>query len=268
MRILPHALVIVVAAATTAPLVAACGGDDGGGPNFQDDHPRIYLPRNRDRLVAMVNAIVDIQLESGNIYAFEAWNAALVSQLTGETRYCDAAVEQIDEAVREEESRISGGERAEVANDSYLEVGPRIGDLAIVYDWCFEQASTDQKRRWVAYANQAVWNVWHHEEARWGGEVFEWSGWSVDNPSNNYYYSFLRATMTLGLATRGETPEGQQWIDQFRDTKIRDQLVPTFERDLAGGGASFTFAMPGSVAAPSLLAVSTDALSPGSGVGS
>jgi hypothetical protein len=182
-------------------------------------------------------SIVDVQLDGGNIYAFEAWNAALVSQLTGETRYCDAAVAQIDEMVRAEESLIGNGERAEVAGDSYLEVGPRIGDLALTYDWCFEQASSDQKTRWVRYANQAVWNVWHPAEANWGGDVFEWSGWSIDNPSNNYYYSFLRATMTLGIATRGETPEGQQWIDMFRDTKIRDQLVPTFERDLTGGGS-------------------------------
>jgi hypothetical protein len=246
MRSLPHVLVIVVAAATAS--IAACGGDDGGdGPNFQDDHPRIYLPRNRERLTAMVTAdtpawqrfknIVDVQLEGGNIYAFEAWHAALVSQLTGETRYCDAAVAQIDEMVRDDEAKISSGERPDVAFDSYLEVGPRIGDLAITYDWCFEQASTDQKRRWVAYANQAVWNVWHPDEARWGGEVMEWTGWSIDNPSNNYYYSFLRATMTLGVATRGETTEGQEWIDTFRDEKIRDQLVPTFERDLTGGGS-------------------------------
>lgn len=246
MRSLPHALVIVTASAT-ASLAGACGGDDGGGPDFQDDHPRIYLPRNRDRLAAMVTAnteawqrfknIVDIQLDGGDIYAFEAWNAALVSQLTGETRYCDAAVAQIDEMVREDEALIARGERPGVAFDSYLEVGPTIGDLALTYDWCFEQASSDQKRRWVEYANQAVWNVWNPEQAQWGGEVMEWSGWSIDNPSNNYYYSFLRATMTLGIATRGETPQGQEWIDKFRDEKIRDQLVPTFERDLTGGGS-------------------------------
>ncbi len=245
MRSLSQLPVILVAAVTVT--LSACGGDDGGGPDFQDDHPRIYLPRNRDRLVAKVTAndpswarfknIVDIQLDGGNIYAFEAWNAALVFQLTGEQRYCDAAVDQIDEMVRDEEARLSAGQTPEVAGDSYLEVGPRIGDLALTYDWCFESVSDDQRRRWIAFANQAVWNVWNHEEARWHGDVVEWSGWSVDNPSNNYYYSFLRATMTLGVATRGETPEGQQWIDIFRDQKIRDQLVPTFDRDLTGGGS-------------------------------
>jgi hypothetical protein len=249
MRSVSHALVIAVVVATATLSAAACGGGgDDDGPNFQDDHPRIYLPRNRDRLVAMVAAnteawqrfknIVDIQVSGEqNIYAFEAWYAALVSQVTDDTSYCDYAVGMIDDIVRDEESKISAGQRADVAGDSYLEVGPRIGDLALTYDWCFDQASASQKSRWVKYANQAVWNVWHPEEANWGGTVFEWSGWSIDNPSNNYYYSFLRATMTLGIATRGETDEGQQWIDMFRNAKIRDQLVPTFERDLTGGGS-------------------------------
>ena len=41
-----------------------------------------------------------------------------------------------------------------------------------------------QRARWVAYGNQAVWNVWHPMEAKWGDKTFTWSGWSVDNPSD------------------------------------------------------------------------------------
>ncbi|MBL8619948.1 MAG: hypothetical protein JNK64_01565 [Myxococcales bacterium] len=230
-----------------ATAVAACGGDDGGGPMFADDHPRIYLQRNRDRLAAQVAAndpawtrfkrIVDLQLDGSDIYAFQAWYAALVGKLTDDPRYCAAAVAQIDEFVSAEEAKIAAGERPDVAFDSYLEVGPLIGDLALTYDWCFDAASAGQRTRWITYANQAVWNVWHPDEATWGGTVMPWSGWSIDNPSNNYYYSFLRATMLLGIATRGETPEGQQWIDMFRDAKIGGQLQPTFARDLVGGGS-------------------------------
>lgn len=233
---------------TCLALLAAIGcGSDGGGPMFADDHPRIYLSRNRERLEALVAAdaptwtrfkrIVDLQLDGADIYGFQAWYAALVGQLTGEPRYCEAAVDQIDTFVSEEEAKISAGERPDAAFDSYLEVGALIGDLALTYDWCFDTASAGQRTRWVNYANQAVWNVWHHEEATWGGESMPWSGWSVDNPSNNYYYSFLRASMLLGIATRGETEEGQTWIDTFRDAKIGAQLLPTFERDLTGGGS-------------------------------
>ncbi|MBK9035828.1 MAG: hypothetical protein IPL61_32035 [Myxococcales bacterium] len=224
-----------------------CGGDGGGGPIFADDHPRIYLQRNRDRLAALVTAdaaswtrfkrIVDLQLDGADIYAFQAWYAALVGQLTGEPRYCAAAVEQIDAFVSDEEDKISAGDRPAAAFDSYLEVGALVGDLALTYDWCFDATSASQRTRWIAYANQAVWNVWHPDDANWGGPVMAWSGWSIDNPSNNYYYSFLRATMLLGIATRGETPEGEQWIAKFRDDKIGGQLLPTFERDLVGGGS-------------------------------
>ena len=77
--------------------------------------------------------------------------------------------------------------------DSYLQIGELVGDLALVYDWCFDQVTGASAPRWLKYANQAVWNVWHHTQAKWGNATIPWSGWSVNNPSNNYYYSFLRA---------------------------------------------------------------------------
>jgi hypothetical protein len=94
-----------------------------------------------------------------------------------------------------------------------------------------------QRTRWLAYANQAVWNVWNFTTATWGAKLFPWSGWSVDNPSDNYYYSFLRATMLLGLASKAEAPQADAWITKFRDTKIIGQLIPTFNTDLVGGGS-------------------------------
>lgn len=237
---------MLISAALAAALVAGCGGDDGG-PTFADDHPRIYLPHDRARLEALVAAdhpswgrfkrIVDAVVSGTDVYGFEAWNAALVGQLTGDPSYCETAVARVEAMVAADEAKIDAGERPDVAFDSYLYVGPMIGDLAITYDWCFDATTDSQRRRWIAYANQAVWNVWHPDEANWGGEVMSWSGWSIDNPSNNYYYSFLRATMLLGIATRGETPEGEQWIAKFRDEKIGRQLVPTFNSDLTGGGS-------------------------------
>ena len=107
----------------------------------------------------------------------------------------------------------------------------------MVYDWCRGQMTADQRTRWMNYGNQAVWNVWNYNSAKWGGKSFPWTGWSVDNPSNNYYYSFLRATMLLALATYGENSQAPAWIDKFRTEKIANQLVPTFNRDLVGGGS-------------------------------
>ena len=235
------------ATATVAVAVAGCGSDAPDGPTFADDHPRVYLARNRDRLAAALTAqrpaamrfqrIVDLELEGTDIYGFEAWYAALLGQLTGTATYCTYAVEHVDAFVTAEEGRIAAGERPQAAADSYLEVGDFVGDVMLTYDWCFEQATADQKRRWLDYAAQAVWNVWHPDEAEWGGRVMPWSGWSIENPSNNYYYSFLRATMLFGLVAHGEHPDAEGWLGFFRDQKIGGELVPTFTAQLEGGGS-------------------------------
>jgi len=225
------------------------GGDDTTGGDVSPTHPRIALndETTRARLLAALAAntpaaarfveIVDSEMAGTEHYEFQPWFAALLGQLTGEAAYCDYAIAGTDAGVAAEEALIAMGERAEVAGDSYLYVGDTVGNLALVYDWCFEHMSDDQRQRWLAYANQAVWNVWHPAQANWGGVVYEWSGWSIDNPSNNYYYSFLQATLYLGLAAYEEHPDAAGWVTMFRETKIAGQLVPQFTADLAGGGS-------------------------------
>ncbi|MEZ4367490.1 MAG: hypothetical protein R2939_14625 [Kofleriaceae bacterium] len=241
----------ITVVATAVTMAAACGGGEPGGPTFPEEHPRIYLPGERDRLVGLLaaehpaavrfKAAVDGQVDGADHYAFEAWMVALMGQLTGEPQYCAFAVADVDAKVAAEEARIADGDLPAIAGDSYLEVGPRVGDLALTYDFCADVVTGTQRLRWLIYADQAVWNVWHPMEASWGGQPAPWTGWSVDNPSNNYYYSFLRATMLLGLATHGEAYEGlasgDDWLTMFRDTKLAGQLVPTFAADLVGGGS-------------------------------
>lgn len=222
----------------------------GGAPyRIAVGHPRIFIndPETRARLSQVQGGfsqaggrfmqIVNTQMSGRRVYGFQPWYAALLSQLTGNASYCKFAVEQTESFVLEEEARIARGQRPAVAGDSYLEVGIHIGNLALVYDWCHGELEPAQRARWIAYGNQAVWNVWNHSAARWGGASHPWSGWSVDNPSNNYYYSFMRATMLLGLATHGENPQADAWIRQFRQAKMEGELIPTFNRDLAGGGS-------------------------------
>lgn len=225
----------------------AAAAPSSAEPAYPTQHPRIYLTPNRARLQAALaqstpaasrfRAKVDQWRGGASIWGFEAWNGALLSQLTGDTTYCAKAVSVIQAQVTAAEAEIAAGRRPQVALNSYLPIGELIGDLALVYDWCHAQVTPAQRARWVAYANQAVWNVWNHTQARWGGKAFPWTGWSVNNPSNNYYYSFLRATMLLGLATRGENAQADAWLVKFRDEKILGQLVPRFEADLAGGGS-------------------------------
>jgi hypothetical protein len=234
------------------------GGSSGGStddtvntgatdPTYPSQHPRIYLGPNRARLQAAMSqgtpaatrfrGKVDQWLGGADLWGFQAWNGALMTQLTGNKAYCTKAISQVQAQVSAAESAISSGGVPEVASDSYLGIGELIGDLALVYDWCYDQVTSSQRTRWIAYGNQAVWNVWNFTQAKWGSRTVPWSGWSVNNPSNNYYYSFLRATMLLGLATKDENPQADGWLVKFRDEKILGQLVPRFEADLLGGGS-------------------------------
>jgi hypothetical protein len=236
----------------------ATGGSDGadgtGGtttstaaPVFPTAHPRIYLTPNRARLAAALSAgtpaatrfksMVDQWMGGADLWGFSAWNAALVGQLTGNASYCTKAVATIETQVSTAEGKIAAGQAPVVAADSYLDVGDLIGDLALVYDWCFNQVTAAQRTRWLAYADQAVWNVWHASTAKWGSATIPWTSWSTDNPMNNYYYSFLRATMLLGLAAKGEDSQADAWITEFHDTKLMNQLMPRFNADLVGGGS-------------------------------
>jgi hypothetical protein len=227
-------------------VVASCGGSGGDGPDYSTAHPRIYLDRNRDRLAAALTAkrpaairfkdLVDRWVGGDAVYGFAPWYAALIGQLTGDAKYCAKAVTATDAQIKSEEALIGAGKVPAVAGDSYLEIGELVGSAMLVYDWCYPATSSSQRSRWLKYAEQSVWNVWHPEQAKWNGKVVKWSGWSVDNPSNNYYYSFLRATMMLGLAANGESGK-EDWRAFFRDTKILGQLVPTFDKDLVGGGS-------------------------------
>jgi hypothetical protein len=228
------------------------GGTGGGmttgpAPVFPTAHPRIYLTSNRARLAAALSAgtpaatrfktIVDQWIGGADLWGFSAWNAALIGQLTGNATYCTKAVAAIESQVSTAEGKIAAGQAPEVAADSYLGVGDMIGDLALVYDWCFNQVTAAQRTRWLAYADQAVWNVWHASTAKWGSKTIPWTSWSTDNPMNNYYYSFLRATMLLGLAAKGEDSQADAWVTQFHDTKLMNQLMPRFNADLVGGGS-------------------------------
>lgn len=236
-------------ATSATPTTDSSGGADTTGGGVSPTHPRIALndEATRARLLAALEAdtpaaarfkeIVDSEMAGSEHYEFQPWFAALLGELTGEAPYCAYAIAGTDAVVAAEEALIANGERAEVAGDSYLYVGDTVGNLALVYDWCFDALTDDQRQRWLTYANQAVWNVWHPAEANWGGVVYDWSGWSIDNPSNNYYYSFLQATLYLGLAAYEEHPDAAGWLTMFRETKIAGQLVPQFAADLAGGGS-------------------------------
>lgn len=173
---------------------------------------------------------VDAAVGGNPDYGFSAADAAYMYKLTGQAQYATLAVNTVEAQVSAAETVIAGGNRPEISGDSYLEVGPMIEDLALTYDWCADHLTNAQRTRWAAYAQQAVWNVWHADTAQWGGHAFPWSGWGVDDPANNYHYSFLRATLYWGLASNDQT-----WLDLLQDVRWPEQEAYT--AGIPGGGS-------------------------------
>ena len=163
-------------------------------------------------------------------YAFSATDAAYAYRLSGNPAYATLAAQHVEAQVAAAEAAIAIGERPEVAADSYLYAGPMIRDLALTLDWCADAITPAQRARWSAYAGQAVWNIWHHEQAQWGGHAQPWSGWATDDPANNYYYSFVEATMYWALASNSA-----DWLQLLAEDKL-----PALEHSVAGidGGGS------------------------------
>lgn len=163
-------------------------------------------------------------------YAYEARDSALMYRITRDVKYCTHAIGMVDLQVSQAETAIAAGQNPDVAGDSYLDVGPMIGDVAMTYDTCSARLTASQRQRWSAYAEQAIWNVWNYQTARWGTRSAPWSGWSIDNPGNNYHYSFLEATMSWALASRSAT-----WMSFLQTNKL--PKLEAYYRAIPTGGS-------------------------------
>lgn len=235
-------------------------------PPIPASHPRILLTgveltryqnalaASGDNAMKRFKAIVDGQLAGADYYAYQPWYSAFMGVVAGGTAgnaYCDHAVQSTRDFLTSEAAAITAGNKPLAAADSYLEIGDAVGGVALVYDWCYARLSAGDKLNFGNYADVFTDDVWNQATNHWGAGTaannYDWSGtlraagdsWSVDNPFNNYYYSFLRATMLWGLASKGEPNRtlADGFLQKFRFAKLQNQLVPAFIAQLAGGGS-------------------------------
>jgi hypothetical protein len=177
------------------------------------------------RLIAGADAL----LADDAPYGYSAKHMVLAYRLTGEARYLASAIAQVERFVTAAESASANGDAPAIAGDSYLDVGAYIEDLALTYDNALGQLTPQQRQRWAAFAEQAVFNIWHPAEATWGGHAQPWTGWAVCDPGNNYHFSFLRATMLWALASQNPT-----WFEFLQTQKLGPLL--DYYAALPGGG--------------------------------
>jgi len=232
-------IAVVPIAFTTAPSSAGLGAA----------HPRLLLTgTTRTRLATALSGgqtsatrfkgFIDDFVFNGSTYIseYDPWWGAMLGVLTNDARYCADSVQRIDLQVSTAESEIAANRNPEIAGDSYLYAGDMLGSLALVWDWCPTNRTPAMTTRWSAYAQQTLFNIWNPASAKWGTRSAPWSGWGTDNPRNNYFLSFLQATLLWGAAANGEHAAAAGWLS-FARQKVERDLTIIHTTETAGGGS-------------------------------
>src|SRR5512145_497907 len=112
---------------------------------------------------------------------------AFVSQITGDTSFCESAID----IAMENTTRDIGSS------------GP--GAIALVYDWCYGQLTPEEKAAFITYFNN------------WATTQVTQPGYRDDIPGlGNYWPRFSYSFAMIGLATYGDNPDAQKWMDEYR----------------------------------------------------
>lgn len=168
-------------------------------------HPRIFLTPEklatlRTRDVESNSRWTQLKAEAdnpdGSIQA-----KALVSQVTGEASYCNDAIAATQEL-------IAGADYPGKA-----------GDVALVYDWCYAQLSAGQRTAFNDYFD--TWDA--------GPKTEDNPGWVNYWPRHGYAYALV------SLATYGDNPQAEDWLDEYRYRRYEDNDLQLLQRIAAGG---------------------------------
>ena len=137
-----------------------------------------------------------------NQYGFDAFRASLAYVISGDERFNVKAHDMVMAYVTAAEMAISSGKAPAIARDSYLHAYREVSAIIFPLFWC--DFTAEEEQRALAIVTQTVSNIWNPATASWGGNLFKWSGWSINNPENNYHFSFLGATVLEALYTLDE----------------------------------------------------------------
>ncbi len=170
-------------------------------------HPRLYL--TPARLAFLKTQAVPANqrwtqlLAAANQPTGDMQAKALVYQITGQTAYCTAAINQALQIAASPNYNTSTG-----------------GNMAVVYDWCYSQLSPAQRSSLIGFFN--AWADSSH--------VNDVTGWG------NYWPGYAYSYALMGLASYGDAPRAKEWIDEYRYRRYAqsDQILLNA---IADGGA-------------------------------
>lgn len=97
------------------------------------------------------------------------------------------------------------------------------GDLAIIFDWCYDQLTPSEITTFVTYFND------------WGQAQLD-DPFSADVPGwGNYWPRYGYSFALIGLASYGDNPRAQEWFDQFRLERFERYDLDLLHHIAAGG---------------------------------
>jgi hypothetical protein len=151
---------------------------------------------------------------------------------TGEAKYIESAIKFAQKYVEAEAAKIAAGQEPTIADDHYLDIGEHLEDIALTYDWGYSRLTEAQRTSWKNFGDKVLSNLWSPWTSTWNGTVGSApdTGWSLNNPGNNYYYSFIKATQMWAIAMKS-TP----WIEFLQ--KYKFPLSEAYFAELPGGGS-------------------------------
>jgi hypothetical protein len=95
---------------------------------------------------------------------------------------------------------------------------------ALGYDWLRGAPGFERALKERALARLDKWLGWYEKD-----------GYLHDQPIANYYWGYLTTLAFAGLATAGESPLGDEWLERAR-RELSTRALPAFRDELRGGG--------------------------------
>lgn len=181
----------------------------------------------------------------------EAWQFALAYMVSGKSAYATQAISLVDQQVACDYPCVAS------ADKTFLYVRNAMRNVALVYDWLYDQLSASRRAAWVDYMNKIMFITWN--EVPEANAIFDTGNIATSDADNSQFYNYLLATTYVALATHGENPgtftdggvthtlyllmdatdpNSDRYTDvyPFLMAKIRQQALPALDTKGSGGG--------------------------------
>ena len=142
---------------------------------------------------------------------------------TGEERYRERAVFYV-RALLNDKQRVGDGEGGEaiVRGNSGYPIRSFGLYAALAFDWLHDAPGMEELRPLILQRLDA-WLEWYHK-----------GGYLNDSPYSNYFWGYFTSLAMAGLATQGEAPQAEKWLERTHELLDR-KVVPGFQARLKGG---------------------------------